>query len=126
MSYCRFGWDGNQAYIFGTTRGNVNLLECCGCAFGDSWDFDNYGDMLRHLNDHRSAGHFISTYVDEAMWDEILSLNPDDRWVDVGELPDTYNLNPPQPEEAAAFKRYKAQMEEALSDNRTDSDTRSG
>lgn len=118
MSYCRFGWESSDAYIFGTIYGDEHMIECCGCLLerrdGGSWQsaFDNYGDLLRHINDHRAAGHHILDYVEERIRYEI--DHPDEQWVEVGELPESMLPDPgPRHEEAEVFKSARAFMEEA-------------
>jgi hypothetical protein len=110
MSYCRFGWESSDAYIFGTTVGGKNFIECCGCLLSDDDDsfprFDNYGDLLRHINDHRSAGHHILARVDELIREEI--EDPKMRWVEVGDVPTEMvpDSGPRYPEDEV-FKKYR-------------------
>lgn len=84
MSYARFGWNNSDVYIF-TTRTSTNpdqyAIDCCGCMldegepleapykdmFGIEHTHAYYGfkaqtsgEMLRHLKEHRDAGHNIT------------------------------------------------------------------
>lgn len=114
MSYCRFGWESSDAYIFATTHGTENVIECCGCALsGDHAAFTSYGDVLRHIGEHRAAGHHILASVDERIYREI--ANPDERWIEVGDLPDSLPLDPgPRYPEEEVFAHARAMMGEEL------------
>ena len=63
MSYCRWGED-SDVYMYGTrSEGGVNGICCQGCELlpeGEtSTHFDNPGDALIHLYEHRKAGHKV-------------------------------------------------------------------
>ena len=71
MSYCRF--ISADAYIFEHVGG---YWQCCGCWLSESedgsdWNFPTREAMLEHIAEHREAGHFIPTYVDERLREEI-------------------------------------------------------
>lgn len=88
MSYCRFGWDGSDVYVFLDYRG---CLTCCGCIFQnvefipeeerkDEWaflrivepfvktDFETTAEMVAHLEEHILAGHTVPAYVIPDLW----------------------------------------------------------
>jgi hypothetical protein len=116
MSYCRFGWESSDAYIFGTIHNDENVIVCCGCLLVRTDDaegyaeFDNYGDLLRHINDHRVAGHHIVEHVEERIRHEI--DHPDQRWVEVGVLPETMVPDPgPRHEEDEVFKHARTLLD---------------
>lgn len=89
MSYVRWGWENSDVYIFGGTYGEgENFIECCGCPLNGDFEFirfTNYGDLLRHIDDHRGAGDHVPRFVDERIREEI--SNPDGHWIAVGEVP---------------------------------------
>lgn len=98
MSYCRMGPD-SAAYIFATKRpAGRARIECCGCLLlrddtGNGYvEFCTYGDLLRHINEHRAAGHRIPDRVEERIQREI--ANPEQQWLPVGKLPKTILPNP--------------------------------
>jgi hypothetical protein len=74
MSYCRFGWDGSDVYVFET---GVGQYECCGCRLlftSDRADEDPTQNtprgMVKHLRRHRRAGHVVPQYaIDRLMCD---------------------------------------------------------
>ena len=114
MSYCRFGWESSDAYIFGTIKANKPCIECCACRLTGTYasaTFYTYGDLLRHINEHRAAGHHILDQVEERVRREI--DDPDERFIEVGVLPTAMHPDPgPQREEDEVFKRARALMEE--------------
>ena len=91
MSYCRFGEADAYIYL------GVNGLECCGCImapkekyptpyvdmFGLTWEdyslpvgpFETTREMLKHIAEHRAAGHHIPEYVDERLKNEYPDLD---------------------------------------------------
>lgn len=61
MSYCRFS-DGD-VYLYPTTGG---LIQCCSCrltpkdkGWHDNVNFYSPEDALKHLVDHKNAGHDV-------------------------------------------------------------------
>lgn len=74
MSYCRFGWDGSDVYVFGTTlQTGAEMIECCGCALmqGRFYYAKTALEMIQHLAEHKGAGHFVPTDAIMRLWDEI-------------------------------------------------------
>lgn len=94
MSYCRFGWDGSDVYVFTSS----SAIECCGCALHKYEDHsdpnaeglaalagmmtqipddipDRFGgpnanqDMIEHLRLHQAAGHHVPDDVFERLTD---------------------------------------------------------
>lgn len=114
MSYSRWGWNGSDVYIFGTEWVGQRAIECCDCHFADYDEpgafFDNYGDLLRHISDHRAAGHHVPDYVDQRIREEI--ADPTEQWVPVGELPEVMHPDPgivrPEPE---SLRRIRDRMD---------------
>lgn len=137
MSYSRWGWDGSDVYIYGTTSSETiepgaegNSITCCGCwlnddddGFGPGADLTTYGDLLRHISAHRAAGHHVPGYVDERIRAEI--ADPAEQWIPVGDLPDTMHPDPgivrPEPE---TLRRTRECMEayRAADTDKTDDD----
>ena len=79
MSYCRFGWEGSDLYIYMSTGG---WIECCACPLqptkksillGEEFEmhesFKAYDtqEMIYHVAQHREAGHFVPYYVEEEL-----------------------------------------------------------
>ena len=64
MSYCRFGWEGSDAYIYMDVDGFICCLGCT--ARSDLGSFKAYStsEMLRHIEYHRSIGDHIPANVD--------------------------------------------------------------
>lgn len=60
MSYCRFGWDGSDVYVYPDIDGR---LECCGCILGNQWSYPTAEAMIEHLDRHIAAGHTVPPYV---------------------------------------------------------------
>lgn len=67
MSYCRFGWDGSEVYVFESAQG----IECCGCKFGKEFTTSEPEQMILHLAIHRRAGHFVPDSAIMTLWDDI-------------------------------------------------------
>lgn len=92
MSYCRFGWEGSDVYVFG----NGLELECCACVLvRREWKDvpgallggylealpgqdhvqtrfsgpDASERMIDHLLEHRSAGHTVPEHALERLRD---------------------------------------------------------
>ncbi len=85
MSYARFGLDGSSVYIidcdFGSTGPDlaeigVIVLACWNCALlnegSRSWAYSTpyRAAMLKHIADHRAAGHHVPDWVDEGIRDD--------------------------------------------------------
>lgn len=68
MSYCRFS--NADAYIYEAEEG----FTCCGCRIAESGMFvcETELEMIEHIAQHRKAGHFVPTYVDDMLRDEVL------------------------------------------------------
>lgn len=71
MSYCRFGWDGSNVYVYETTDGKI---ECCCCALClsprpenllgvECFIADSPAEMIAHLEKHREARHNVPQYA---------------------------------------------------------------
>lgn len=64
MSYCRFGWDGSNVYIFENVNGS---LECCGCSLDDyrhgQWNWTDIAEFFAHLNEHIARGDTVPPTV---------------------------------------------------------------
>lgn len=95
--------DDSDVYIFGTRAvGGKNVIECCGCRLANSEEgrfaiFDNYGDLLRHVSDHRAAGDSVPQYVDDRIFYEANFGTPgtwNEPWIEVGDLPDPSEMAP--------------------------------
>ena len=67
MSYCRFGWNGSDVYVYEGEGGIV----CCGCRLGGFPSFGTEEGMIVHLGQHRRAGHFVPQYAIEGLWNAI-------------------------------------------------------
>lgn len=118
MSYCRWGWNGSDVYIYaaGNPDGDHGdrTLVCCGC---EGADFTTYGDLLRHISDHRAAGEHVPAFVDERLYAEI--NDPKERWVPVGELPENMHPDPgPQRPEPLPFTAMREALERAQAEQK--------
>lgn len=69
LSYCRFGWDGSDVYVYDSVG---DFLTCCGCKLErGGFDVGYEGDpdyaaclsMILHLRVHREAGHVVPLYA---------------------------------------------------------------
>lgn len=61
MSYCRFGWDGSDVYVYDDTSGGTT---CCACLLSHSRiNLATHADMIAHLERHREAGHEVPQYA---------------------------------------------------------------
>jgi hypothetical protein len=59
MSYCRFGWDGSDVYVFGNSD---DELECCACTLRGKlgrFTCKKEEDMIKHLLKHRKKGDCV-------------------------------------------------------------------
>ena len=61
MSYCRFGWDDSDVYVFGTG----DRIECCAClrhrssGLPASFIAETEQEMIDHLLQHRALGDTV-------------------------------------------------------------------
>lgn len=71
MSYCRFGWQGSEVYVYEGSDGIV----CCGCQLdttkSSSFVCETSEEMIAHLGEHRRANQYVPNGVIEELWDEI-------------------------------------------------------
>lgn len=75
MAYCRFG--DASVYIYPDCNG---LLACCGCSMKPAradWYYHSTADMVKHLQEHIAAGHFVPDYVIPALWEDDKENFPD-------------------------------------------------
>ncbi len=71
MSYCRWGENGSDVYMFPHTMGWVC---CCGCKLhGDDSDttFTDRRDAIEHLLAHRAKGDTVPEYAIERLRQEL-------------------------------------------------------
>ena len=63
MSYCRYGTDGSDLYIYEDT--NNRKLCCCGCCFTVAGDFYSGSPavMLRHVRRHLRQGEHVPQHA---------------------------------------------------------------
>lgn len=63
MSYARWGQNGSNVYVFGSTYEGRDVIVCCGCLLVEDEDgsarFDTPDEMLTHLERHLRAGHVV-------------------------------------------------------------------
>ena len=67
MSYCRFGWQGSDVYVFESASG----LECCGCKLSNNFTTSEPEEMIKHLGQHRRAGHYVPPEAILALFEDI-------------------------------------------------------
>ena len=67
MSYCRFGWDGSDVYVFESSAG----LECCACSLQNTFTTSLPEEMIKHLAVHRRAGQYVPHNAILALWEAI-------------------------------------------------------
>ena len=67
MSYCRFGWDGSDVYVYPSGQG----IECCGCKLKQNFTAGTPEEMISHLALHRRAGHYVPPAAIDRLWNEI-------------------------------------------------------
>jgi hypothetical protein len=68
MSYCRFGWEGSQVYVYESAAG----FECCGChLLDDGFTTKEPEEMITHLAQHRRAGQYVPEGAILALWEDI-------------------------------------------------------
>jgi hypothetical protein len=75
MSYCRFAWDNSDVYVFGI--GN-NEFQCCGCLLQEHSSFYCNGQeaMIKHLLEHRKAGHVVPQHAIDRLKEELSKPSP--------------------------------------------------
>ena len=71
MSYCRFGWEGSDVYVYGSSSG----IECCSCWLYGSWTGDTPEAMIAHLAVHKQAGHYVPPSAIARLWSEVEGPN---------------------------------------------------
>jgi hypothetical protein len=79
VSYCRFGWDGSDVYIYTSVGG---WIECCVCSLQPTRQAELLGEkiemhesfkaydtqeMIYHIKEHREKGDHIPDYVEEEL-----------------------------------------------------------
>lgn len=64
MSYCRWGWDGSDVYVFESSSGFV-------CCCGPGCESKTPEEMIVHLASHRRNGGFVPAYAIEGLWHDI-------------------------------------------------------
>jgi hypothetical protein len=68
MSYCRFGWEGSNVYVYESASG----LECCGCNLLDGgFTAKEPEEMIAHLGAHRRANQYVPEDAILALWEDI-------------------------------------------------------
>jgi hypothetical protein len=70
MSYCRFGQDDSDIYLFDHVAG---YFECCGCSLGKdgmSTQMSTIPEVLRHLNKHIEKGDLVPEYAFDRLVEE--------------------------------------------------------
>ncbi len=76
MSYCRFGWEGSDVYVFGSANG----IECCGCKLDtQGTTCGTEEEMITHLALHRRTGHFVPEHAILRLWNEIEGAQKSER-----------------------------------------------
>jgi hypothetical protein len=85
MSYCRFGWDRSNVYVYASDE----ALHCCGCALKiparDKWgDFNTraFSEMIAHLEAHQAAGHNVPQYAFDRLRHEMKLFDDDMHKID--------------------------------------------
>lgn len=76
MSYCRFGWDGSNVYVFEGGDEDSVYWECCGCSLRGAADkkpiqFKDRQSMIVHLMDHRRLGDNVPQFAIDRLEEEI-------------------------------------------------------
>lgn len=67
MSYCRFGWDGSDAYVTSTDEG----FTCYCRKQTGSYVCETPEEMITHLAEHRRDGEFVPEYAITGLWQDI-------------------------------------------------------
>ena len=87
MSYARFGWEGSDVYVFATSYGGEDKLECCGCILNvTSQRFSSVQEMVDHLAEHTANGHHVPDTVVPELWDEEAEIFPAQKGVTDADL----------------------------------------
>ncbi len=68
MSYCRFGSDDSDVYMFPHVEG---YILCAGCDIGESQVFDTPKQALLHLVKHLERGDKVPTRALKRLLEEI-------------------------------------------------------
>lgn len=68
MSYCRFGWDGSDVYVYESCSGG---FDCCGCNLLGDYNCATPEEMIAHLIEHRKAGQFVPDYAITGLWGDV-------------------------------------------------------
>ena len=73
MSYCRWGVDGSNVYVFITDEGYI----CCECKLRDWGDAlcQSPESMITHLKDHEKEGDTVPAYVFEQLKGDSLTTD---------------------------------------------------
>lgn len=74
MSYSRFGYA--DVYVYLDVHG---YLSCCGCWLNHPGDFADTATLLRHLEDHKSAGHIVHDSTIESLKED---AEENDSWIE--------------------------------------------
>jgi len=79
MSYCRFGWEGSDVYIYASVGG---WIECCACSLqptrkseflgfiNESFKAYDTQQMIDHIKQHREKGERVPDYVEEELMND--------------------------------------------------------
>jgi hypothetical protein len=86
MSYCRFGWDSSDVYIYQSGSDDEPYLVCCGCAH-----LRTFGALMVHIDQHRAYGQHVPSYVDARIAAEITA---GDSGIPAGDVPTTRVRDP--------------------------------
>lgn len=106
MSYSRWGWDASDVYIYESGSDKEPYLVCCGCGC-----FATYGELMRHIDEHRAKNHHVPSYVDDRIAAEIADGS---NGIPAGDPPTERVADPgPQRPEPEEFTRLKARVAEA-------------
>ena len=71
MSYCRFSEDSGVYVYEGYGVGDAGVIVCCGCRIEGHFETDDGITFLRHLAEHRTAGHKVPDDVSVAILEEM-------------------------------------------------------
>jgi hypothetical protein len=75
MTYARFGCEGSDVYLFDLAPGSAGRFECCGCQMvGSSWITKSAEAFLRHMHEHREAGHTVPDSAFDAFRDDLREI----------------------------------------------------
>jgi hypothetical protein len=59
MSWCRFGWDGSDLYIFEDVHGHFVCMDCLLLHGDDNFVCATAREMYKHILEHEKAGHHV-------------------------------------------------------------------